>query len=76
MIIKLFEVLSPIGPSIKVSLQAWRHFNPDNQAALRRWSYHGTIIRTGIICKKSSSNICDSVCRWLVVENVKNIKHF
>ena len=30
--------------------------------------YHGTITQTGIICKKISCYMCDSVCRWLIVE--------
>ena len=31
---------------------------------------HGTIIRTGITCKKICY-MCDSVCSWLIVENAK-----
>ena len=41
---------------------------------------HGTIIRTGITCKKISCYMCDSVCRWLIVKNAKifrsYVKHF
>ena len=34
---------------------------------------HGAIIRTGITRKKIPCCMCDSVCRWPNVENVKNI---
>ena len=41
---------------------------------------HGTIIRTGIICKKIPCYMRDSVCRWFIVENAKifrsYVKHF
>ena len=40
----------------------------------------GTIIRTGITCKKISCYIRGSVSRWLIVENAKifrsYVKHF
>ena len=29
-------------------------------------SCHGTIIRTGITCKKTSCYMCDSTCRWFI----------
>ena len=32
---------------------------------------HGTIIGTGITCKKISCYLHDSVCRWLVPKNAK-----
>ena len=32
---------------------------------------HGTIIRTGITCKKIPCFMCDLACRWLIVENTK-----
>ena len=35
---------------------------------------YGTIIRTGIACKKISCYMCNSACRWLIVENDKNFK--
>ena len=41
---------------------------------------HGTIIRTGLTCKKISSYMHDSAYRWLIVENFKifrsYVKHF
>ena len=41
---------------------------------------HGTIIRTGITCKKITCYMRDSACRWLIVENAKifqsYVKHF
>ena len=41
---------------------------------------HGTIIRTGITCKKIPCYMRDSACRWLIVENAKifrsYVKHF
>ena len=41
---------------------------------------HGTIIRTGITCKKIFCHMRDSACRWLIVENTKifksYVKHF
>ena len=41
---------------------------------------HGTIIRTGITCKKIPCCMRDSACRWLIVEKVKifpsYVKHF
>ena len=43
-------------------------------------SDHGTIIRTGIICKKISCSMRDSAGRWLIVQNAKifrnYVKHF
>ena len=32
------------------------------------WNYHGTIIRTGITCKKILCYRCDSACRWFIFE--------
>ena len=37
-------------------------------------SNHGTIIWTGITCKKIPCYMCDSACRWLVVENAKKFQ--
>ena len=41
---------------------------------------HGTIIRTGITCKKIPCYMRNSACRWLIVENAKifrsYVKHF
>ena len=39
-------------------------------------SKHGTIIRTGITCKKVPCYMRDSACRWLIVNNVKIFKSF
>ena len=40
-------------------------------------TYHGTLIRTGITCKKIP---CYSACRWFIVKNVEifwsYVKHF
>ena len=42
--------------------------------------HHGTIIPTGTTCKKISSYIRNSACRWFIVKNVKifrsYVKHF
>ena len=42
--------------------------------------HHGTIIRTGITCKKIACYMRDSACRWLIAENIKifrsYVKHF
>ena len=35
------------------------------------WNYHGTIIRTGITCKKILWYRCDSACRWFIVKKLK-----
>ena len=32
---------------------------------------HGTIMKTGITCKKISCYMRDSACRWLIVKNAK-----
>ena len=32
---------------------------------------HGTIIRTGITCKKISCYMRDSACRWFIVKKAK-----
>ena len=32
---------------------------------------HGTIIRTGITCKKISGYMNDSACRWFIVKKAK-----
>ena len=41
---------------------------------------HGTIIRTGITCKKIPCYMSDSACSWFIVKNVKifhsYVKHF
>ena len=41
---------------------------------------HGTIILTGITCKKIPCYMRDSACRWFIVENAKifrsYVKHF
>ena len=37
---------------------------------------HGTIIRTGITCKKIPCHIRDSSCRWLIVKNVKIFRSY
>ena len=34
-------------------------------------SHHGTIMRTGIACKKIPCYMHDSACRWRYVKNVK-----
>ena len=33
--------------------------------------YHGTIILTGVTCKKIFCYMLDSACRWRIVENAK-----
>ena len=33
--------------------------------------YHGTIIRTGITCKKIPCYMRDSACRWFIVKVAK-----
>ena len=42
--------------------------------------YHGTIIRTGITCKKTPCYVHDSACRWFIVKKAKifwsYVKHF
>ena len=42
--------------------------------------YHGTIIRTGITCKKIPCHVHDSACRWFIVKKAKifwsYVKHF
>ena len=35
------------------------------------WNYHGTIIRTGITCKKILCYRCNSACRWFIVKKLK-----
>ena len=41
---------------------------------------HGTIIRTGITCKKIPCYMRDSACRWFIVKKAKifssYVKHF
>ena len=37
---------------------------------------HGTIIQTGITCKKIPCYMRDSASRWLIVENAKIFKTF
>ena len=37
---------------------------------------HGTIIRTGITCKKIPCYKHDSGCRWFIVENAKIFRSF
>ena len=54
-----------IGNPIKKLLDAWK-----NQLEVTR-SNHGTIIRTGIKCKKIPFYMRDSACRWLIVKNIK-----
>ena len=43
-------------------------------------SHHGTIIESGITCKKICCYVHDSACRWLMVESTKifqsYVKHF
>ena len=43
-------------------------------------SNHGTMIRTGITCKKIPSYMRDSACGWFIGENAKifgsYVKHF
>ena len=47
---------------------------------IRSMCKHGTIIRTGITCKKIPCYMRDSACRWFIVENTKifrgYVKHF
>ena len=38
---------------------------------LQSISYHGTIIRTGITCKKIPCYMRDSACRWFIVKKAK-----
>ena len=42
--------------------------------------YHGTIIRTGITCKKIPCYMRDPACRWFIVKKIKisssYAKHF
>ena len=38
--------------------------------------YHGTIIRTGITCKKIPRYMRDSACRWFFVENAKIFRSY
>ena len=46
--------------------------------ALSMLSYteHGTIIRTGITCKKIPCYMHDSACRWFIIENAKIIRSY
>ena len=37
-------------------------------------SDHGTIIRTGITCKKIPCYMCGSACRWLLSNKLKYIQ--
>ena len=37
---------------------------------------HGTIIRTGITCKKIPCYMRDSACRWLIVEKDKIFRSY
>ena len=37
---------------------------------------HGTIIRTGITCKKFPCYMRDSACRWFIVENAKIFRSY
>ena len=47
---------------------------------LHSHSYHGTVIRTGITCKKIPCYMRDSACRWFIVKKAKiflsYVKHF
>ena len=38
---------------------------------LHSHSYHETVIRTGIRCKKIPCYMCDSACRWFIVKKAK-----
>ena len=40
------------------------------------WFNHGTIIRTGITCKKIPCYMRDSACRWFIVENAKIFRSY
>ena len=50
-----------------------------NETYVARY-YHGTVIRTGIKCKKIFCYMRDSASRWFIVKNVKifisYVKHF
>ena len=60
-----------------------RHFEMVSIVALRQYPLflrylrnvcildHGTIIRTGITCKKIPCYMRDSACRWLIVKKTK-----
>ena len=37
------------------------------------WIYDGTIIWTGVTCKKVPCYMHDSACRWYIVKKAKNI---
>ena len=37
-------------------------------------SDHGTIIRTGITCKKIPCYMCDSACKWFIVKKANTLK--
>ena len=43
-------------------------------------THHGTIVRTGITCKKIPCYMRDSACRWFIVKKAKifrsYVKHF
>ena len=36
--------------------------------------YHGTMIETGITCKKIPCCMLDSACRWFIVTKAKNFE--
>ena len=42
-----------------------------DQISLSDCLYHGTIIRTGITCKKIPCYMRDSTCRWCIVKKAK-----
>ena len=54
--------------------------NHENKQTEPHWAKHGTIIQTGITCKKILCYMCDSASRWPIVKNAKifqsYVKHF
>ena len=63
-------------------LQTKVHFTLfySNESLINPFCRHGTIIRTGITCKKSYCYMRDSSCRWFIVRKAKifwsYVKHF
>ena len=55
-----------------IILFSWQNLLKKNSEQLN----HGTIIRTGITCKKFRGYMRHSACRWLIVENAKIFRSY
>ena len=70
--IMILLVVQTLQRTNMIVLFSWQNLLKKNSEQLN----HGTIIRTGITCKKFRCYMRHSPCGWLIVENAKIFRSY